>query len=91
MFQNDGFSHPPFLTIVVTLTLVLFALGSHFASCRKAVINGIALPRTSALVLAISHMQRIQQLIVITGLHHSLSIIELGLLNTLQERMSCKF
>ena len=46
------------LTIVVTLTLVLFAIGPILQVAEKAVINGIAYLVQAPLVLAISYMQR---------------------------------
>lgn len=77
----------PFLTIVVTLTLVLFALGPILQVAEKAVINGIVYLVQAPFGIDYILYAAVQQLIVITGLHHSLSIIELGLLNTSGENV----
>ena len=77
----------PFLTIVVTLTLVLFALGPILQVAEKAVINGIVYLVQAPFGIGYILYAAVQQLIVITGLHHSLSIIELGLLNTSGENV----
>ncbi len=77
----------PFLTIVVTLTLVLFALGPILQVAEKAVINSIVYVVQAPFGIGYMLYGGLQQLIVITGLHHSLSIVELGLLNTTGENV----
>ncbi|WP_430611367.1 PTS transporter subunit EIIC [Enterococcus sp. DIV0876] len=77
----------PFLTIVVTLALVLFALGPILQVAEKGVINSIVYVVQAPFGIGYILYGGLQQLIVITGLHHSLSIIELGLLNTTGENV----
>ena len=71
----------------MTLTLVLFALGPILQVAEKAVINGIVYLVQAPFGIGYILYAAVQQLIVITGLHHSLSIIELGLLNTSGENV----
>ena len=54
---------------------------------EKAVINGIVYLVQAPFGIGYILYAAVQQLIVITGLHHSLSIIELGLLNTSGENV----
>ena len=77
----------PFLTIVITLGLILFALGPILQVAERAVINSIVYLVQAPLGIGYIIYGGVQQVIVITGLHHSLSIIELGLLNTTGENV----
>lgn len=71
----------PFLAITITLAVMLFALGPILQVTESAVINGLAFLLEAPLGIGYIVFGAVQQLIVITGLHHSLSIVEIGLLN----------
>ncbi|EXJ23625.1 PTS system, sucrose-specific IIB component [Alkalibacterium sp. AK22] len=71
----------PFLAITITLAVMLFALGPVLQVTESAVINGLAVLLEAPLGIGYIVFGAVQQLIVITGLHHSLSIVEIGLLN----------
>lgn len=77
----------PFLTILVTLALVLFALGPILQIAETTVINSIVYLVQAPLGIGYIIYAGVQQVIVITGLHHSLSIVELGLLNNSGENV----
>lgn len=72
----------PFLTIVVTLGLVLFLLGPILQVAEKSVINSIVYVVQAPFGIGYILYAAVQQVIVITGLHHSIGIVELGLLNS---------
>lgn len=71
----------PFLTITITLALVLFILGPILQTAESAVINSIIFLVEAPFGIGYIIYSALQQAIVITGLHHSISIIEIGLLN----------
>ena len=77
----------PFLTITVTLALVLFILGPILKLAENGVINSIICLVEAPFGIGYIIYAGLQQLIVITGLHHSISIIEIGLLNTTGENV----
>ena len=71
----------PFLTITITLALVLFILGPILQTAESAVISSIIFLVEAPFGIGYIIYSALQQAIVITGLHHSISIIEIGLLN----------
>lgn len=70
----------PFLTITITIAVILFALGPVIQVVESLVINGIVSLINAPFGLGYIVFGGLQQLIVITGLHHSLSLIEISLL-----------
>lgn len=77
----------PFFTITITLALVLFALGPILQIAEKGVINGIVYLIQAPFGIGYIIFAAFQQVIVITGLHHSIGIIEIGLLNSTGENI----
>lgn len=71
----------PFLTIVFTLVLMLFGLGPIIQLVEGAVIGSIVKVIQAPFGIGYALFGGLQQLLVVTGLHHSLSIIEISLLN----------
>ena len=72
----------PFLTILITVGLIFFLVGPIIQVLESAVINGIVSIINAPFGLGYLVFSALQQLIVITGLHHSFSIIELNLLSS---------
>lgn len=71
----------PFLTITVTIGIILFLLGPIIQGLENAVINSLVAVINAPLGIGYILFGGLQQLLVITGLHHSLSIIEINLLS----------
>ena len=70
----------PFVTLTVTIFLMLFILGPITHSLEILVSDFIVMLVNAPLGIGYIIFAALQQLLVITGLHHSLSIIELQLL-----------
>lgn len=70
----------PFVTLIVTIFLMLFVLGPITHTGEVWVSNFIVMLVQAPLGIGYILFGALQQLLVITGLHHSLGIIELQLL-----------
>lgn len=77
----------PFLTITLTLGSMLFVLGPILQLAESTVINGIVYLIEAPLGIGYIIFGGLQQVIVITGLHHSIGIIEISLLNSTGENV----
>lgn len=71
----------PFVSLTVTIFIMLLVLGPILQMLETGVINSIVFLVESPLGIGYIIYAGFQQLLVITGLHHSLSIIEISLLN----------
>ncbi|HHU18700.1 MAG TPA: PTS transporter subunit EIIC [Bacilli bacterium] len=71
----------PFVSLTVTITVMLLILGPFLQMLETGVINSIVYLVEAPLGIGYIIYAAFQQLLVITGLHHSLSIIEISLLN----------
>lgn len=71
----------PFVSLTVTITVMLFILGPILQVVEHGVIESIIFLIEAPLGIGYVIYAAFQQLLVITGLHHSLSIIEISLLN----------
>lgn len=71
----------PFVSLTVTIFIMLLVLGPILQMLETGVINSIVLLVEAPLGIGYIIYAGFQQLLVITGLHHSLSIIEISLLN----------
>lgn len=71
----------PFLTLTITIAIILFILGPIIQTTESVVINGLVSVINAPLGIGYILFGALQQLLVITGLHHSLGIIELSLLS----------
>lgn len=71
----------PFLSLSVTIFVMLLVLGPILQTIETGVLNGIVWLVEAPFGIGYIIYSAFQQLIVITGLHHSLSIIELGLIS----------
>lgn len=77
----------PFLTITLTLAVMLFALGPILQLAESGVINSIVYLVEAPFGIGYIIFGGLQQVIVITGLHHSIGIIEISLLNNTGENI----
>lgn len=77
----------PFLTITITLAVMLFALGPILQIAENGVINSIVYLVEAPFGIGYIIFGGLQQVIVITGLHHSIGIIEISLLNNTGENI----
>lgn len=71
----------PFLTITITIAIILFLLGPIIQVAESTVINSIVGLINAPFGIGYILYAGFQQLIVVTGLHHSLSLIEISLLS----------
>lgn len=71
----------PFVSLAVTISVMLLVLGPILQTIETGVLNGIVWLVEAPFGIGYIIYSAFQQIIVITGLHHSLSIIELGLLS----------
>lgn len=71
----------PFISLTVTITVMLFILGPILQTVEHGVIESIIFLIEAPLGIGYVIYAAFQQLLVITGLHHSLSIIEISLIN----------
>lgn len=71
----------PFLSLTVTIAIILFVLGPIIQIIESTVINGIVSVINAPFGIGYVLYAGLQQLLVVTGLHHSLGIIELSLLS----------
>ena len=71
----------PFLTITISISIILFLLGPIIQIAESSVINSIIGLINAPLGIGYIVYAGLQQLIVVTGLHHSLSLIEISLLS----------
>ncbi|GAA0356003.1 hypothetical protein GCM10008932_06230 [Alkalibacterium iburiense] len=71
----------PFVSLAVTIFVMLLVLGPILQTLESGVLNGIVWLVEAPLGIGYIIYSAVQQLIVITGLHHSLSVIELGLIS----------
>ncbi len=71
----------PFVSLSVTIAVILLVLGPILQTLETGVLNGIVWLVEAPWGIGYIIYSAVQQIIVITGLHHSLSIIELGLLS----------
>lgn len=70
----------PFLTITLTIAAVLFLLGPVLQLIESTVINSLVSLINAPFGIGYMLFAAFQQLIVVTGLHHSLGLIEISLL-----------
>lgn len=73
----------PFLTITLTVAIILFVLGPIIQIAESAVIGFIIHMINEPFRIGYIIFGALQQLLVVTGLHHSLSIIEISMLDDL--------
>lgn len=71
----------PFLTLTITIGIILFILGPIIQSIESFVINGLVDVINAPFGIGYILFGGLQQLIVITGLHHSIGIIEISILS----------
>lgn len=71
----------PFLTITLTIALMLFALGPITHGMEKGVAGSIMWLIAAPLGIGYVVFAALQQVLVITGLHHSLGILEINALS----------
>ncbi|WP_017470586.1 PTS transporter subunit EIIC [Amphibacillus jilinensis] len=71
----------PFLTITITIATMLLVLGPVLQMAESGVINFIVSILEAPLGIGYIVFAALQQPLTITGLHHSLGIIEISLLN----------
>lgn len=71
----------PFLTLTGTLAIIFFGLGPIIQGIESFVINGLVDAIGAPFGIGYILFGGLQQLLTITGLHHSLGIIELSLLS----------
>jgi PTS system sucrose-specific IIC component len=71
----------PFVSLSVTIAVILLVLGPILQTLETGVLNSIVWLVEAPWGIGYIIYSAVQQLVVITGLHHSLSIIELGLLS----------
>jgi len=71
----------PFLSLTITIAIILFILGPIIQTTESIVINALVSVINAPLGIGYILYGALQQLLVVTGLHHSLSIIELSLLS----------
>lgn len=71
----------PFLTLTFTIAIILFVLGPIIQTTESVVINGLVSVINAPFGIGYVLYGGLQQLLVVTGLHHSLGIIELSLLS----------
>jgi PTS system sucrose-specific IIC component len=77
----------PFLTLTITIAIILFVLGPIIQGIESFVINGLVSAISAPFGIGYILFGGLQQLLTITGLHHSLSIIELSLLSDIGSNM----
>lgn len=77
----------PFFTITITLAVMLFALGPILQVTESTLINSLVYLLEAPLGIGYIVFGVVQQVIVITGLHHSIGIVEIGLLNSTGENV----
>jgi len=70
----------PFLTLIVTIGIIFFILGPIIQTLESAVISLLVSVINAPFGIGYMLFGGLQQLLVITGLHHSLGIIEINLL-----------
>lgn len=70
----------PFLTLTITIAVILFALGPVIQVIESFVIDGLVSLIGAPFGIGYILYGAFQQVLVITGLHHSLGIVELSLL-----------
>lgn len=71
----------PFVSLTVTIAVMLLVLGPILQAIESGVIDSIIFLLEAPIGIGYIIYAAFQQLLVITGLHHSLSIIEISLLN----------
>lgn len=71
----------PFLTLTGTIAIILFVLGPIIQGIESFVINGLVSVINAPFGIGYILFGGLQQLLVITGLHHSIGIIEISLLS----------
>lgn len=71
----------PFVSLTVTIAVMLLVLGPILQAIESGVIDSIIFLLEAPIGIGYIIYAAFQQLLVITGLHHSLSIIEISLIN----------
>jgi len=71
----------PFLSLTVTVAIIFFALGPIIQVIESTVISGLVSLINAPFGIGYILFGGLQQVLTITGLHHSLGIIELSLLS----------
>ncbi len=71
----------PFLTITISIVVVLFIIGPMLQFVEHQVTNLVVILLTLPFGIGYMIFGATQQVITITGLHHALGVIEIGLLN----------
>ena len=71
----------PFLSLTVTIAIIFFILGPMIQIIESTVIHGLVSMINAPFGIGYVLYAALQQLLVVTGLHHSLGIIELSLLS----------
>jgi len=77
----------PFLTLIVTIGIIFFILGPIIQTLESAVISLLVSVINAPFGIGYMLFGGLQQLLVITGLHHSLGIIEINLLGDVGSNM----
>lgn len=70
----------PFVSILVSISVVLFLVGPLLHSVEQAATHGVLLLTQAPFGIGQIIYAAIQQVIVITGMHHALSVIEIQLI-----------
>ena len=71
----------PFLTLTITIGIILFVLGPIIQTTESVVINSLLAVINAPLGIGYIIFGALQQALTVTGLHHSLGIIELSLIS----------
>lgn len=71
----------PFLSLLITFITIIFILGPIIQTVEHFVINGIVTLIEAPFGIGYILFAGLQQAIVVTGLHHSIGVIELSLLS----------
>lgn len=71
----------PFMTITIAIVVILFGFGPLLQSIEHGCTSLVRLALDLPLGIGYILYGAFQQMIVITGLHHALGVIEIGLLN----------
>src|SRR5690625_3320370 len=71
----------PFLTLTITISIILFVLVPIIQIVESFVINGLVAMIDAPFGIGYVVFAALQQVLTITGLHHSLGIIELSLIS----------
>ena len=79
--RNNGLDCNTFLSLTVTVAIIFFALGPIIQVIESTVISGLVSLINAPFGIGYILFGGLQQVLTITGLHHSLGIIEFSLLS----------